>query len=1107
MITVDWDASTDGNSDIAEATADFSAFGGGAAVAMTDVNSDGTLWRASYALTAGTLDGTNLNTSVTATDDAGNATTTADTSNLTADTQAPTVSDAHIDISGATGTGGAFKVGDTVTATWDNTGTGDNNSDIASVNLDFSAFGGSAAVAATNNSGTWTATYTITEDGGGSNIIDGTGLDVVVTATDDAGLTTTAADSTGATVDNDSPSAPTATLAVDENSANTTAVGTVTGGGSDGVTYSLTDDAGGRFTINGSGNVTVANGSLLDHETNATHDVTVRATDDAGNTTDATLSVTVSDVNELPTLDLDDDDSSGAGGSNFSTTFSANGAAVTIADADAALADEDAGDQIESLTTTLSSRPDGDSVESLSLDTGATTAATDNGLAVSYTESTGVLSITGAADASVYQAILRGIQYHNTDAATDITTGNRTIEVVANDGTGDSNTATSTFDVVTAPVIDLGGDGGSGDLTANYTEGDGAVSLADAATLVEPDGDNLNQLVIQLTNAPDGAAETITLSGGSGTRGAITVTYDSDAQITLSGSASTTDYQGLLRELQYEHTSNDPDTTERSITVQGRDVNGNTGAAATLTLGMKGVNDAPTLTATASNPTFTEDGAAAGLFTNSAIDAVEAADNIDEITLSVSDLADGSDELLSVDGEEVALTDGTTGATASNGFGYAVSVSGTTATVTLSKNDTSTHWQTLLDGLGYRNASDDPDTTARTVTLTSVRDTGGTPNGGSDTTSGLSIASSVTITPVNDAPTIATNSVPSVQTGNTLTFNNTYLNEGDPDDDGAELTYTLDTLPTSGTLLINNTELTVDDIFTQQDIDDDLISFQAGSTSGTVSFDITLADGGEDGVGTVSDTVSLSVTASPPPPAPTPEPTPEPTPGPDSDNDGIADDTEQQVPSLDGSSTGDGNGDGIADVEQDNVSSVPFLNTNTAESNPGDAPAVFVTLASQGGDGAGDDSAPALRNIRQLDAPEERPDDMDMPLGLIAFEADTDTAGGSREFSLFVDGDINANGYWKQDATGDWVNLASADFGGSVTREGSKLRLDFVLEDGGEFDADGVADGVITDPGAIGFRQMDEPSPEPIPEPAPGTPFNSQTPGLEDFSWIWQSLG
>ncbi len=114
----------------------------------------------------------------------------------------PTVSDDNISISGATGSGGAvvFKLGDTVTATWDNTPSGDNNSDISSVTVDFSRFGGGSTVSAVNDSDVWTAMYTITPDS-----IEGVNLHILVTATDHNGYSTTTADTTNATVDNTAP--------------------------------------------------------------------------------------------------------------------------------------------------------------------------------------------------------------------------------------------------------------------------------------------------------------------------------------------------------------------------------------------------------------------------------------------------------------------------------------------------------------------------------------------------------------------------------------------------------------------------------------------------------------------------------------------------------------------------------------------------------------------------------------------------------------------------------------------------------------------------------------------------------------------------------------
>ena len=111
----------------------------------------------------------------------------------------PTVSDEYIYISGANGTGGVYIIGDTVTATWNNTATGDNNTDVDEVTVNFTEFGGGAAVTATNYTNTWTVTYSIV-----AGSINGTNKNVAVNATNSSGSTITS-DTTNATVDDIAP--------------------------------------------------------------------------------------------------------------------------------------------------------------------------------------------------------------------------------------------------------------------------------------------------------------------------------------------------------------------------------------------------------------------------------------------------------------------------------------------------------------------------------------------------------------------------------------------------------------------------------------------------------------------------------------------------------------------------------------------------------------------------------------------------------------------------------------------------------------------------------------------------------------------------------------
>ena len=93
--------------------------------------------------------------------------------------------------------------------------------------------------------------------------------------------------------------------AVNENAANGTVVG-VTALASDAdatnntISYTLDDNAGGRFTIDGStGVVTVADGTLLNRELTASHNITVRATSTDGSFNTAVMTINVNDVDEF----------------------------------------------------------------------------------------------------------------------------------------------------------------------------------------------------------------------------------------------------------------------------------------------------------------------------------------------------------------------------------------------------------------------------------------------------------------------------------------------------------------------------------------------------------------------------------------------------------------------------------------------------------------------------------------------------------------------------------------------------------------------------------------------------------------------------------------
>ncbi|MDX2198265.1 MAG: cadherin domain-containing protein [Phycisphaerae bacterium] len=86
-----------------------------------------------------------------------------------------------------------------------------------------------------------------------------------------------------------------------ENAAPGTVVGSVSAtdaDASESFSYSLVDDAGGRFAINANGQITVADGANLDHEAAGSHDIQVKVVDSTGNERVETFTIQVGNVNE-----------------------------------------------------------------------------------------------------------------------------------------------------------------------------------------------------------------------------------------------------------------------------------------------------------------------------------------------------------------------------------------------------------------------------------------------------------------------------------------------------------------------------------------------------------------------------------------------------------------------------------------------------------------------------------------------------------------------------------------------------------------------------------------------------------------------------------------
>lgn len=229
-----------------------------------------------------------------------------------------------------------------------------------------------------------------------------------------------------------------------------------------------------------------------------------------------------------------------------------------------------------------------------------------------------------------------------------------------------------------------------------------------------------------------------------------------DFVVNFNASANPTNVQTLVQALNYTNTGgNDVTSGSRVFTITLDDGDGGVSAPITETISVSAANDEPTLTATGANPTFVEGGVDADLFNTITASTVETGQTVTGLTLTITNVTDASSEVLSIDGSDLALTNGNSITTATNGLTANTAVSGTTATVSFSGATLSTAaLQTLVDGLTYSNTSDTPSTAAnRVVTITQMVDSGGTLGSGDDTAS-LAIASTVSLTAVNNAPSL-----------------------------------------------------------------------------------------------------------------------------------------------------------------------------------------------------------------------------------------------------------------------------------------------------------------------------------------------------------------
>ena len=373
---------------------------------------------------------------------------------------------------------------------------------------------------------------------------------------------------------------------------------------------------------------------------------------------------------------------------------------------------------------------------------------------VSVAGSTATVTITstGSTNAAL-TALIDGLSYTNTNVSPGDPPRVITITELHDTGgtaNGGADTATlniaSTVNFNIAPTVDVDG-------IVNYVENDGPTPIDPTITVGDSDDTNMESATVAITSGYAAGEDVLTWTNSAGISGQLV-----GNTLTATGTATLAEYETFLESVRYQNTSEDPSTADRIISYSVNDGFVDS-AVDTATIHVAARNDEPTLTATGSNPAFTENGAAVDLFSSPAVSTVETGQGLVQIVVTVTNVAGtGATESLLIDGTTVELSNGNSETTATNGMTADVVLAGGTATVSITRSSglSAAQMATLVDNLAYGNASQDPGSANRVVTVTSLRDDGANGGGDDSINDTLAVSSTVTVTAVNDEPTLTT---------------------------------------------------------------------------------------------------------------------------------------------------------------------------------------------------------------------------------------------------------------------------------------------------------------------------------------------------------------
>ena len=626
----------------------------------------------------------------------------------------------------------------------------------------------------------------------------------------------------------------------------------------------------------------------------------------------ATLNVTP--INDAPIVDLDADNSTSPG-LNYNGSFVEGGGPVAIADVDSMISDVD-NTTVSWMIVRISNLLDG-ADESLSV------TLPDATWISFYNDTNGELSIVpgpGSTNAD-WETVLESIRYDNTSADPDTTTRIITIEV--DDGT-DSNSplAESHISIGStnqAPVVD------SVESTPlSYTENAGPIAITATLELSDVDDTQIESATVVFRSGYVLGEDSLSFADFGNITGSFNA---STGTLTLSGTDSVANYEAALRSVAYENLSDSPLTGTRTIDFSAFDGDG-WSAPDSRDVDINPVNDAPDShhTATFADEDFSATVSLSGTDVDGSITAFQVTQLPNDGTLYLDGAmtnpvlantiysanpggtlqlyfqpnadwsGDTTLEFIAQDDQgawdatpgsynirynpinDAPLVGTNTGATVSEG-----SIGNQITTAMLNEADvdddpadvTYTLLSNVANGTLSRNGVElvvgdqfkQADVDAGIITYDhdgSDTTTDGfdfsLSDGGEDGSTPANGTFNWTITPVNDAPTVNNNVPLTVSEGGVIGIAQTSLEVVDAESNPGQITYNVVSAPNSGQLELTTSPGVAATSFTQDDINSGrLIYIHDGSETTTDSFDFIAID--HEGGALPVATFDLAVTA------------------------------------------------------------------------------------------------------------------------------------------------------------------------------------------------------------------------------------------------------